>query len=540
MSQSEKENFDYIIVGAGSSGCVLAARLSEDPNVSVLLLEAGGGDNSPQIKMPLAFLQAMLNPKYTWGYFSEPEPTLNGRRLWVPRGKVLGGSSSINGTFYMRGHPRDYDQWAQLGATGWSYEGVLPYFKRLENSWRGGNNYHGDVGPVEVTPIKSRYHHHEALMNTAEKAGYPVSSDLAGEQADGFARGETTIDRAGRRVSAATAYLKPNLQRANLTVRTHAHTRKVLFKDRKAIGVAYKHGDIEKTAFSRREVILSGGAYNSPQLLLLSGVGPADHLQEMGIDVVSNSPGVGRNLSEHANVWIEFAAKKNNTFLTQLRADKVAFSTLRWMFTGKGPLSTLINSSNIVIKTDTAFERPDIQIMANPVRMDAKIWFPGFGKKQEHVFSAGVVGLHPHSRGWVKLKSPEAFDHPAITLNLLSTDEDYAMMRRGIRAARKIYATPPQSELLEKEIRPGVNIDSDDELNAYIRETVELAQHPVGTCSMGAHPEAVVDPQLRVIGVKGLRVVDASVMPTVPGGNTSVPCMMIGEKAAEMIKDCRN
>ena len=530
------ETFDYVVVGAGSAGCVMAARLSEDPKVSVLLLEAGGTDSDLTLKMPVAFLKAVIDPRFNWGYVTEPEPHMNGRQLWLPRGKVLGGSSSINGMFYMRGHPLDFDQWAQMGAAGWSYADVLPYFKKMETSWRGEGPYHGGSGPVRVMPIGKRYQLHDPMMNAAVGAGFNNSDDLSAETPEGFALGEATIDARGRRVSAATAYLRPAAGRANLQVRTGALAHRVLIEGGRAVGVDYERGGERQVVQCRREVILCGGAYNSPHLLMLSGIGPAEHLREVGVEVVADRPGVGANLSEHATVSMEFEATRPVTFLKQLRLDRLILSVLRWAVLGNGPLASQLNSCNVVIRTRGHLDRPDVQIMANPIRFDAKIWFPWLTPRQGHLFWAGIVALHPKSRGWVRLKSKDPRELPAVTLNLLSDPEDLATLRAGIRAARRIYRTPPQGDLTGAEKLPGEAVQSDADLDAFIRETNYVSMHPVGTCAMGAGPDAVVDPDLRVIGVEGLRVVDASVMPTVPGANTNAAVIMIAERAADLIK----
>lgn len=530
------ETFDYIVIGAGSAGCVVAARLSERADTSVLLLEAGGPDSHPTLKMPVAFLKAVLNPAFNWGYMTEPEPCLGGRRLWLPRGRVLGGSGSINGMFYMRGHPSDYDDWERMGAAGWGYESVLPYFRKMETSWRGENRYHGASGPIHVRPVDTTHLVHEPLMSAATGAGFGNSDDLSAEVAEGFARGEVTIDARGRRVSSSTAYLRPALDRSNLTLRTGALVHRVVFEQRRAVGVEYQQGGIRHTVRARREVILSGGTYNSPQLLMLSGVGPGNHLQAHGIEVIADRAGVGRNLSEHANVSMEFESKRPITFLRQLRFDRVVCSCMRWALFGSGPLAGQLNSCNVVIRTRAGLDRPDIQFMANPIRFNAQIWFPGIGQRQRHVFWAGIVALHPRSRGWVELKSRDPCELPAVTLNLLSDPADVATLRAGMRAARKIYRTEPQGTLTGAELLPGAGIESDDALDAFIRETANVAMHPVGTCAMGQGETAVVDPELRVIGVDALRVADASIMPTVPGGNTNATTVMIGEKAADLLK----
>jgi choline dehydrogenase len=373
-------------------------------------------------------------------------------------------------------------------------------------------------------------------MSAAVGAGFSNSDDLSAEVAEGFARGEITVDARGRRVSSSTAYLRPASNRRNLEVRTGALVRRVVFEQRRAVGVEYERGGEQRIARARREVIVSGGTYNSPHLLMLSGVGPGPHLQAHGIPIVADRPGVGRNLSEHANVAMEFEATRPVTFLRQLRFDRVVWSTLRWALFGTGPLAGQLNSCNVIIRTRPQLDKPDIQFMANPIRFDAKIWFPGVGKRQAHLFWAGIVALHPRSRGWVELKSRDPRELPAVTLNLLSDPADVATLRAGIRAARRIYRTEPQATLTGAELLPGSAIDSDESLDAFIRETAIVAMHPVGTCSMGQGANAVVDHELRVIGVEGLRVVDASVMPTVPGGNTNATTIMIGEKAADLMK----
>ncbi len=534
--RGENEIFDYVVVGAGSSGCVVAARLSEDPGANVLLLEAGGADNHLYLKMPLAFLKAMPDPRFNWTYWTEPEPHLDGRRMPLPRGKVIGGSGSINGMFAMRGHPKDYDQWAQMGAAGWSFADVLPYFRKSEDSWRGEGPYHGTGGPVHVRPIESPHLLHDEMMATAKTAGFPTSKDLAGECPEGFARGEQTVDRQGRRVSAATAYLKPAIGRRNLEVRSGVLVRRLVFEGRRCVGVEIDHGNRPRVIRARREVIVSGGTYNSPHLLMLSGIGPASHLRDHGIPVLHDSPGVGRNLQEHPTASLEWNAKGPVTFLNQLRWDRIALNTLRWALIGTGTMATQVNSCNVVIRTAPHLERPDLQIMVNPIRFDAMPWFPGIRAVQEHVFWAGVVQLHPESRGWVELKSADPHEVAAVTLNVMAEEADREQMRRAIRTTRRIYNTPPMGDLLASERTPGIEVQSDEELDAYIRANCYVGMHPTSTCAMGTGSMAVVDPELRVIGVEGLRVADASVMPTVPGGNTNLPCIMVGEKAADLIK----
>jgi choline dehydrogenase len=531
--------FDIIIVGAGSAGCVLAHRLSADPQRRVLLLEAGGSHKKFHMTMPLAFLRAMFNLDLMWNYYSEPEPTLDGRKVWLPRGRVLGGSSSVNGMFYMRGHSSGYDDWAAAGCPGWSYADVLPYFRRMESSWRGADAWHGASGPLPVRAIDTRRLLHEPLMQSAVAAGFATTADLNAEIEEGFARGEVTIDARGRRASTARAYLDPVRGRPNLTVVTGALVERVLIENGRAVGVQYRrHGAVERPR-AAAEVVLAGGAYNSPQLLMLSGIGNADDLKGHGIQSLVHLPGVGANLSEHARLPVEFALSRPVSFLNELRADRVVRSVLRWYLLGDGAFATQINSCNIVIRTDASLSRPDVQLMCNPVRMDAKIWWPLVGAQQQHRITADVVVLHPESRGSVGLHSADPADKPRIQLGIFGREADLATARRGLAAARHIYATRPQADLVAAELAPGPGVASDADVDAYLRRAAAVTMHPVGTCRMGGDDLAVVDPELRVRGVAGLRIADASIMPTVPGGNTNAAAIMVGEKAADLILGTR-
>lgn len=530
---------DVVIVGAGTAGCVLANRLSADGTRRVVLLEAGGRDSHPFVRMPMGFLKALAKPALTWGYESEPEPQMNGRRIAIPRGRLLGGSSSINGMFHIRGHRLDFDDWARAGCTGWSYDEVLPYFIRSESNWRGAGPYHGGSGPLQVRAIDTTHLLAGPLREAARRAGHRLNDDYDGEHHDGFARGEVAIDRRGRRHSSARAYLHPVRGRANLQVWTQARTERVVVEQGRAVGVVLIRDGQRVHLRARQEVLLSGGAYGSPQLLMLSGIGPADELRRHGIAVVKDLPGVGENLIEHPRMPLQFRATRPVTFINQLRLDRAIASVLRWAVFGSGPFANQICSGTVLLKTDPSRDREDIQLLCNPIRLDAGLWCPGIVPAKEHSFYITVCQLYAKSRGRVTLRSAESADAPRIALNLFSHEDDRRSMRAAIRAARALYATSPMREWVDVELLPGGSLRSDDELDGAIRELGGITHHPVGTCAMGTGPRAVVDPQLRVHGIAGLRVADASVMPVIVGGNTNAATLMIGEKAADLILGCR-
>jgi choline dehydrogenase len=529
------KTFDYIIVGSGSAGAVVASRLSEDGGVSVLLLEAGGPGRHPLQLMPIAFLKVAYHRAYNWAYESEPEPGLVNRRLPIPRGKTLGGTSSVNALIYSRGNPRDYDLWRQQGLSGWSYGEVLPYFKRLENSWRGETEFHGAGGPVDVTPMNHPDMLYEPLREAARAAGIPEAEDPNGQEQTGISRMEATIGD-GQRASTARAYLHPAKARPNLTIETGALTCRVLIERGKAVGVEHLRGGQLSRARANREVILSAGAYNSPQLLMLSGIGPADHLAAVGVKPIHDLPGVGENLSEHPNVVNDYKARCKDGLTKFLRLDRAAMQTARWYLRHDGVFASNGATANIFLRTRPGLERPDVQIVCMSVSTATDLWFPKLTRQPVYTFSARIGALQPQSRGWVRLRSASPHDKPRIQFNMFAVKEDLDTMVRGLRACREIYRQSPQREMIEREIFPGEHVAEDSTLADVIRAHASHRSHPVGTCRMGIDAGAVVDAELRVHGIKGLRIVDASVMPEVPSGNTNIPCIMIGEKASDMIR----
>jgi choline dehydrogenase len=475
-----------------------------------------------------------MNPAVSWSYVSEAEPYADNRSIAAPAGKVLGGCSSVNGMMYSRGHPGDYDHWSQIGLSGWSYAEVLPYFRRSESNWRGESQYHGATGELTVARHVPDTLITPKLLQTAQALGYKVLDDFYGAEAEGFSTPDFTVHK-GRRGSTVRRFLRPAMHRSNLKVEIDALASKVLLDKGRAYGVEYFQDGQPRRVYAERDVILAGGAFNSPKLLMLSGIGPADALKAAGVDPVHDLPGVGKNLQDHAAAGNMYAAAGPIAFEANLRLDRLVLSVLRWAIFGAGPAAGLPVSAQGFYRSRPGLDWPDFQFLISPVSMLARSWFPGWRKGEGHVFSMANVLLHPESRGQVSLRSSDPRERPRIQYNLLQEPSDRAAFRRAIRFAREFFATQPAAGLVSHAIAPLSDIKTDDEIDAYVRQTVGTAMHPTSTCAMGLGADAVVDAACKVHGLQGLRVVDASVMPTIVGGNTNAPVIMIAEKAADMI-----
>ena len=529
------EAFDYVIVGAGSAGCVLAGRLTEDPDVSVLLLEAGPVDHAWdwRLHMPAALAYPLKGRTYNWHYESEPEPFLDGRRIYCPRGRVLGGSSSINGMAYVRGHARDYDRWAQAGLQGWDYAHLLPYFKRAETRDRGPDAYRGGDGPLRVATGAGRNPLYPAFIEAGRQAGYPVTADMNGFQQEGFGAMDRTTHR-GRRWSAAKAYLRPALKRPNLALRTRALTTRVRFEGLRASGVDYAEGGQIRHARATREVILAGGAINSPQLLLLSGIGDADQLTGLGIEVIAERKGVGRNLQDHMEIYVQHACTQPISLYGSERVAKKLWIGASWLFLGRGIGASNQFEAGGFIRSAAGVEHPDLQYHFLPIAIN----YDGSNPYPGHGFQAHVGPMRPTSAGRVQLRSSDPRQAPSILFNYMATEGDRAEMRAAVRLTREVFSQPAFDPYRGPELAPGPDVQSDAEIDAFVRAHAESAYHPSCSCKMGAEsdPMAVVDAQCRVMGVDSLRVVDASIMPSIPSCNLNAPTIMLAEKAADLIR----
>ena len=529
----DTHEYDYIIVGAGSAGCVLANRLSEDPAVSVLLLEAGPEDKSIWMKIPAGAARVIGPGPTNWAYFTEPEKHLRNRKIYWPRGRTLGGSSSINGMVYLRGHPEDYNEWARLGNPGWAWDDVMPYFKMSEDQQHGASAMHGAGGPLAVSDPAIDDEGGRLFIQSAVNAGLPFRKDLNDGIQEGVGRAQVTV-RKGRRSSTSEAFLHPVRHRRNLHVVVEALVGRILMEGHRAVGISYTKGGQTIESKSRREVILSGGVINSPQLLMLSGIGPGAHLQERGIKVTHDLPGVGANLQDHLYVYYVAECDKSISINHQLTGARMYFQALKYFINRSGYMNIGAVQATAFPRVAKNADRPDVEISFRPMSITisksgavALDSFPGI--------NASCSLLRPKARGSIRLASPDPCDKALIYANYLDNDDDLSVMREGMRWIRKVFETKPMANLIKKEVAPGSSIRTDAQWEGYIRDSAQTVYHPVGTCAMGTDSMSVVDPQLKVHGIQGLRVVDASVMPRVTSCNTNAPTIMIGEKGAAMI-----
>lgn len=526
---------DYVIVGAGSAGCVLANRLSADPAVRVVVLEAGGRDTNPWIHIPVGYFKTIHNPSVDWCYKTEPDPGLNGRSIEWPRGKVLGGSSSLNGLLYVRGQPQDYDRWAQMGNRGWGWDAVLPLFRRAENNERGADEFHGDQGPLNVSNMRIQRPICDAWVAAAQSAGYPFNPDYNGAQQEGVGYFQLTAKN-GRRCSAAVAYLNPVKSRKNLTIITHAHVQKVILDGKRATGVQYRdRAGALHTVTARREIVLSGGAINSPQILMLSGIGPGEHLKDNGIAVVHDLPGVGQNMQDHLQARLVYKCNEP-TLNDEVRGlVNQARIGLKYLLFRSGPMAMAASLATGFMKSRPDLETPDIQFHVQPLSAEN----PGKGADLFSAFTMSVCQLRPESRGEIRLAGPDAATYPKIVPNYLSTETDCRTVVAGVNIARTIARHAPLTDKISEEYRPHASLPMDDydATLDWARGNTASIYHPAGTCAMGQGPGAVVDERLRVHGISGLRVADCSIMPAIVSGNTNAPTIMIGEKAADMLRE---
>ena len=523
---------DFVVVGAGSAGCAVAARLSEDPATRVVLLEAGGEDKNRWIHIPLGFGKTFADASVNWCYETEPDPGAAGRRVFWPRGRVLGGSSSINGMVYIRGQAEDFDHWRQLGNTGWSFDNVLPYFKRAEHQTRGADAFHGAGGPLCVSDVPDHHPICEAFIESAVALGFPRNDDFNGRAQEGAGWHQTTT-RNGRRCSTAVGYLRPAMSRPNLRVVTDALAEKIVFDGRRATGVAFRQDGELRTARGRREVVLCGGAVNSPQLLMLSGVGPQPHLAEFGIPVVQHLPGVGQSLQDHYSAPVKLKCRLPITVndVMQSRLKKLKVGIEYYLFR-TGPLAMATSPAALFARTRPELASPNVKCSVSPFSADR----PQDGLHPWSGFTTIVYQLRPESRGEIKLKTPDPRAPPAVHPNYLAAETDQRTIVDGLKLLRRLLASPQLLHFVDREMLPGPGVTTDAELLDFAGRHGGTVFHPTSTCKMGVDPMAVVDPELRVCGIEGLRVADASVMPTVVSGNTNAATIMIGDKLADLLR----
>jgi choline dehydrogenase len=525
------ETYDYIVIGAGSAGCVLASRLSADPANRVLLLEAGGKDWYPWIHIPVGYFKTMHNPLTDWRYKTEPDPGLDGRSIDWPRGKTLGGSSAINGLLYVRGQPQDFDGWRQMGNTGWGWDDVLPLFRKAENQERGEDEMHGVGGPLSVSDMRIRREICDRFIDAAVELGFPARDDFNGLEQEGAGYFQLTAKN-GMRCSTAVGYLRPARSRENLTIETHAHTHRILFDGKRASGVRYDIKGRVMEARCRGEIVLSAGAIGSPQILTLSGIGPGGTLQSLGIDPVAAARDVGGNLQDHLQIRMVFKTRDPITLNDQVNNPiKKMLMGIEYMLYRRGPLSMGASQVCAFVRSRPELATPDIQFHVQPLSADK----PGKGLHKFSAFTSSTCQLRPESRGVIEVVSPDPHDYPKIHPNYLATETDRRAAIDGMKLSRKFAGTDALAPLISEEWLPGPEVQTDEQYLAAARKIAQTIYHPVGTCRMGVDDHAVVDPRLRVRGVEGLRVADASIMPTITSGNTNAPAIMIGEKAAEMM-----
>ena len=536
---AEAATYDHIVIGAGSAGCVVANRLSADPDRTVLLIEAGGKDRHPLVRLPMLMGKLMHSGIYNWRYHTEPEPEFDNREVYWPRGKALGGTSTINGMIYVRGNRADYDRWAQMGNPGWSYAEVLPYFRKSESHVERHDAYHGDDGPLTVCRARGHSPLYDRFIEAGVEAGYTSNDDFNGEVQDGFGRYDFTI-RGGKRWSTSRAFLRPVMNRPNLTVATHALTHRIVIEKGRAVGVEYERGGKTIVALATREIVLSAGAVNAPQILMLSGIGDADELKQHGIAPVHHLPGVGRNLQDHVDVCVVYEINQPLTLYSDLRVDRLTRAVVEGTLFGRGVATTFPYEGGAFVRSRPGLAAPDIQAHFMPaLEKTANLHWPKPFQRarveDNHGVTIRVGPVNPESRGRITLRSADPRDPPRIFANYLATQFDKDTTIAGVQIIREVMAQPAFADILGEEIAPGPDKVSDADLMQWLKKAGGTTLHPVGTCKMGNDAEAVVDPELKVHGIDGLRVADASIMPIIASGNTNAPTIMIGEKAADMV-----